>query len=204
MAYKFNFDLSRLSQSFFEDVAKFSDRKGVHKKMGNMARYLVRRFKVHKITGLPVSDALTVVEDLIDTYVKSVSQREDFLKTERRALFLPHCARKHMDSRCKARFDPELSSYQCAHCSKDCLVNKATKIAEKKGYDVYILPGGSCVRKIMAKNKYQGIVGVACCEELKLGQSFLDTVDVRHQTVPLIKNGCSNTRFSLASLKQTL
>ncbi len=204
MAYKFNFDLSRLSKSFFEDVVKFAERKKVHKKVGNISRCLVEKFKVHKITGLPVSDALTVVEDLVDVYVNSLSQREAFVKTKKRALFLPHCSRKFMDSRCKAKFDPEMSSYHCAHCSPDCLINKATKLGEEKGYDVYILPGGSCVRKIINQNKYGGIVGVACCEELKLGQSILSSVNINHQIVPLIKNGCSNTRFSLESLEKVL
>jgi len=204
MAYKFNFDLTKLSQSFFEDIAQFSNRSKVHEKMGKMARQLVHRFKIHKITGLPVSDALTVVEDLIDSYVNSIAQREAFLKTKKRALFLPHCSRKHMDSRCKARFDKELSSYRCRHCSPDCLVNRASKLGEKNGYDVYILPGGSCVRKILNKNKYEGVVGVACCEEVKLAVSFLNSANISNQSVPLIKNGCSSTRFNMASLEKIL
>ena len=85
MAYKFNFDLSKLSQSFFTEVAKASDRTGVHKKVGYAARYLVNKFKINKIIGISVSDALTVVEDLINTYVKNLSQKEAFEKTKRRA-----------------------------------------------------------------------------------------------------------------------
>lgn len=204
VAYKFNFDLTKISQSLFTDVARFADNRGIHKKIGKMSRYLVQKFKVHEITGLPLSDAFLLVEDLIDIYVKNLSQKEAFLKTQKRALLLPHCSRKYMDNRCKATFDKKFSSYRCGHCSKNCLINKATKLGEKKGYDVYILPGGSCIRKILDKNNYEGIVGVACCEEIQLAFNYLKKMDILWQGVPLIKNGCSGTRFSLKTLKNTL
>lgn len=204
MAYKFTFDLSQFSQSFFKEMARFSEKKGIHKKIGKSARYLVRKFKVHKMVGLPVSDALTIIEDMIDTYMKNLSHREMFLKTNRRALFLPHCSRKYMDSRCKAKFNPKLSYYTCMKCSKDCKVRKATALGKKNGYDVYILPGGSCVRKIMTKKRYEGMVGVACCEEIKLAEEYLKIFNIPGQAVPLIKNGCSGTKFSMETLEKTL
>jgi hypothetical protein len=204
MAYKFTFDLSHFSQSFFREIASFSEKKGIHKRIGKSARYLVRKFSVHKMIGLPISDALMIMEDMIDTYVKNLTHREKFLKTRRRALFLPHCSRKYMDGRCKAKFIPELSYYQCMQCSPDCKINKATQLGKKKGYDVYILPGGSCVKKILMKNKYDGVVGVACCEEIKLAENFLEAVNMPAQAVPLIKNGCSGTKFSMETLENTL
>lgn len=203
MAYKFNFDLSRLSQSFFIEIAKFSHNKNVHGKMGETARFLVKKFKIDKMVGISVSDAITLVEDLFDTQIINLCSREDFKKTKKRALLLPHCSRKYMDSRCKARFDTKLSSYFCTQCSKDCLVNMATELGKKQGYDVYVLPGGSCIRKIMNK-KYDGIVGVACCEEIKLAMNFIDKTDIKVQGLPLIKNGCANTKFRISTLKQIL
>lgn len=202
MAYNFNFDLSQFSQSFFRDIAKFSEKKNVHKRIGETARYLVKKFKVHEITGLPLSDAFMVIEDLIDSYVKNLTQRESFLKTKKRVLLLPHCSRKFMDNRCQAKFDPKISSYTCMACSRDCAVNKATKIGKKKGYDVYVLPGGSCVKKIIAN--YEGVVGVACCEEIKLGMNLLKSAEIPAQSVPLTKNGCSETKFSMTTLENTL
>jgi hypothetical protein len=204
MAYNFTFDLSKFSRSFFEDMAKFSERKKLHRKLGKSAGYLVKKFRVNKITGLPISDALIIIEDLMDTYVKNLSQREKFVKTKRRALLLPHCSRKYMDSRCKAVFNTALSSYECMHCSPDCNVNKASAGAKKKGYDTYILPGGSCVRKLLSTNKYDGIVGVACCEEVKLAAKLLELNKIPFQSVPLIKNGCSETKFSTETLNSTM
>jgi len=204
MPYKFSFDLSSISKSFFKELARVAAERKLHKRLGMKARNLADKFKLAEITGLDVPDALQLVEDLVDVYVQNVSERELFEKTKKRALFLPHCSRKYMDHRCQAVFNPKLPSYKCGHCSEDCLINKATKLGEEKGYDVYVLPGGSCVLGILKRNKYEGIVGVACSQEVKLGGDALEHMGLRGQTVPLIKNGCANTSFNLQSLEKTL
>ena len=109
-----------------------------------------------------------------------------------------------MDSRCKAEFSSETSTYHCKHCSKDCLVSKATKIAEKENYDVYILPGASCIRKIINKKLYDGIIGIACTDELNLGIEILDDHSISAQAIPLLKNGCSDTEFNIETLKKLI
>jgi len=109
-----------------------------------------------------------------------------------------------MDNRCKAVFDASIPSYTCAHCSKDCLVNKADRLAKKKGYDVYVLPGASCIPKILKMGRYEGVVGVACGEEIKLSGEILGGMDIAGQAIPLIKNGCANTAFSMDTLVKTL
>ncbi len=204
MAYNFTFDLSKLSQSLFKDIAKFSEKEKVPKRMGDLARTLIEKFNVNKITGLPVDDSITIIEDIIDIHLKNSLYREHFLKTNKRALFLPHCCRKYMDSRCKADFDPESASYLCRHCSDDCQVNKATKLAKKENYDVYVLPGSSCIRKIFQRNMYDGIVGVACTDELKLAIGILEQFNISAQGVPLIKNGCSGTQFNFETLQKII
>lgn len=204
MPYGFSFDLSEISKSFFKELAKTANETKLHKRFGIKARHLAEKFKLTEITGLDVPDALQLVEDLVDVYVQNASERQRFEKTKSRALFLPHCSRKYMDSRCKASFDPQIPSYKCGHCSPDCLVNNATEMGKKKGYDVYVLPGGSCIPEILKKYHYEGTVGVACGQELKLGGNFLKNVNLAGQAIPLIKNGCANTSFSLKSLENTL
>ena len=165
---------------------------------------LLQRFKVQEITGLDLTQALVLLEDLIDIQTRNFSDRERFNRTSRRVLFLPHCSRKHMDNQCKAVFDPNVPSYSCAHCSPDCLVNQATLAGEGKGYDVYVLPGGSCIHQILQKGRYEALVGVACGEEIKLAEGLLDKTGLPGQNVPLIKNGCANTTFNLNALKEVL
>lgn len=204
MPYKFTFDLSRISRFFFTEIAKVSYQKDMPKRVGRVTRKIVKKFRIQEITGLNLSDAVLLLQDLIDVQARNLVEREKFMQTRKRALFLPHCSRKYMDSRCKAVFDPNIPSYICAHCSPDCLINKAVFFAEKKGYDVYILPGGSCVPKILKSKHYEGAVGVACGEEIRLSGEALNGMDVAGQAVPLIKNGCANTAFNIETLFNVL
>ena len=200
MPYKFTFDLSKIPRFFFKEITKVSYQKGMHKKIGRTIHEVIRRFKIQEATGLNFSDAVLLLEDFVEIQARNLLERDKFVQTKKRALFLPHCSRKYMDGRCKAVFDPNIPSYVCAHCSPDCLVNRAVSFAEKKGYDVYILPGGSCIPKILKAKHYEGVVGVSCGEETKLGREILKNMNVAGQAVPLIKNGCANTSFNLETL----
>jgi hypothetical protein len=204
MPYKFIFDLSRISRFFFSEIAKVGYQKGMHKKVGRTAQEMIKKFKIQEATGLNVSDAVVLLEDLIDLQARNLVERERFVQTRKRALFLPHCSRKYMDNRCHAIFDPQIPSYVCKHCSPDCLINRAVTFAERKGYDVYILPGGSCIPKILKTKDYEGIVGVACGEETKISGEVLKGMEVVGQAIPLIKNGCANTAFNIETLFKTL
>jgi len=204
MPYQFKFDLTRLSQSFFTGIAVAAQKRKLHRRIGNATLRLLERFRVQEITGLDLAQALVLLEDLIDIQTKNFSDRKRFTRTSRRVLLLPHCSRKYMDNRCKAVFDREIPSYCCSHCSPDCLVNQATLAGEKRGYDVYVLPGGSCIHQILQKGRYEGLVGVACGEEIKLAAGLLEKTGLPGQNVPLIKNGCANTTFNLRALKEVL
>lgn len=204
MPYRFTFDLSRISRYFFTEVTTAAYQKDVHRKVGKTAQEMIKKFKIQEATGLNLSDAVTLLEDLIDVQAKNLIERERFIQTKRRALFLPHCSRKYMDNRCKAAFDAALPSYVCAHCSPDCQVGKAELLAKKKGYDVYILPGGSCIPKILSANHYEGVIGVACGEEVRTGGETLKAMNISGQSVSLIKNGCANTAFNIENLSKIL
>jgi len=204
MPYKFTFDLTKISNNFFIEVAKIVDRKRLHKRVGRSFRGLVKKFRLDEITGLSISDAVSLVEDFVDIQVKNIINREYFLRARKRALFLPHCSRKYMDSRCKAKFDPKVPAYFCQHCSEDCLIHQATLLGEERGYDVYVLPGGSCVSKILENGGYEAVVGVACGEEIKLADEILKKLNLPGQAVPLIKNGCAYTKFDISTLKNIL
>jgi len=204
MPYKFTFDLSKIPRFFFTEVTRVGYRKGLHKKVGRTVQDVVNKFKIQEATGLNLSDAVLLIEDLVEMQARNLLEREKFAQTKRRALLLPHCSRKYMDSRCKAVFDSNIPSYICGHCSEDCLINRAVSFAEKKGYDVYILPGSSCVSKILKANQYEGVVGVACGEEIRVSGEISKDIGVAGQAVPLIKNGCANTVFNLETLFKTL
>jgi len=204
MPYPFSFDLSTLSKAFFMELARMAEKRSLHKRLGERARYLARKFRIAELTGLEIGDALKVIEDLVDIYVRNLSQRSKFTESTKRAVILPHCSRKNMDNKCVARFDPEISSYSCGRCSSDCLVAQATELAKAKGYDVYVVPGGSGIHKIVEKHHYDAILGVACSEELILAANYLRMARIAGQGLPLTKNGCANTRFNVESYRNML
>jgi hypothetical protein len=204
MPYRFTFDLSKVPRFFFMELATLSYHKGMHKTFLKTANDLIIKFRIQEATGLNLTDAVVLLQDLIDLQAINYMERGRFLETKKRALFLPHCSRKYLDHRCKATFDSEIPSYTCAHCSEDCMVNKADRYAKTKGYDVYVLPGGSCIPKILKSHHYEGIVGVACGEEMKMMGHLLSSMDVRGQGIPLIKNGCANTLFNMETLVKVL
>jgi hypothetical protein len=204
MPYQFSFDLTKVSRSFFRGVAEAAYKRKLHRRIGDATLRLVEKCRIQEITGLDIAQVMRLLEDLIDIQMKNLSDRERFLRTSRRVLLLPHCSRKYMDNQCKALFDQNIPSYSCSHCSPDCLVNQATLAGEERGYDVYVLPGGSCIHQILQKGRYEALVGVACGEEIKLAEGLLEKTGLPGQNVPLIKNGCANTWFNIRALKQTL
>jgi hypothetical protein len=204
MPYKFTFDLSKIPRVFFTEVTRIGYEKGLHRRVGKALNDVIGKFKIQEITGLPISEAVTLIEDFVEMQARNVLEREKFAQTKKRAVFLPHCSRKYMDGRCKATFDQSIPSYICAHCSPDCLVNKSSTVAEKKGYDVYIVPGGSCIPKILKEKGYDGIVGVACGEEIRMSGELLRNSGIAGQAIPLLKNGCANTCFNIETLLTTL
>jgi hypothetical protein len=204
MPYKFTFDLSKVPHFFFSEIAMVSYQRSMHKSLIKKLQELIVRFRIQEATGLNLSDALVLLEDLIDLQAVNTIERGKFLQTRKRALFLPHCSRKYLDSRCKAVFNPDIPSYTCAHCSADCLVNQSVQLATKKAYDIYIVPGGSCIPKILRNTNYEGAVGVACGEEIKMFGPLLSRLDVAGQAIPLIKNGCANTIFNVETLVKVL
>lgn len=204
MPYKFTFDLSKVPRFFFNEIALITYQKGMHKTLLKTLNDLILKFKIQEATGLNLTDAIVLLQDLINLQAINTIGRGKFLETKKRALFLPHCSRKYMDNRCQATFNSDIPSYTCAHCSKDCLVNKADQYAKKKGYDIYVLPGGSCIPKILKTSHYEGIVGVACGEEMKMMSPLLNGMEVAGQAIPLIKNGCANTLFNMETLVKVI
>jgi len=204
MPYSFNFDLTKISRTFFREVARIAHSSGVHKRMGEAARLLLRKFRIQEITGLDFSEAVQLMEDFVEIQMRNIRHRERFLNAKRKVLLLPHCSRKYMDGSCKARFDPNIPSYYCKHCSSDCLIHQAVLLGEKRGYDVYVLPGGSCIKRILQTKRYEAVVGVACGMEIRLAERLLEKIGLPGQAIPLIKNGCANTMFNIDALQKIL
>ena len=204
MPYSFIYDLNKISQNTVNQLLETAYKTGVTKLLSTNAKKVVNLLKLDQLTGLDFAEAITLVEDFIQVQNANNSQREKFEKAGKKALLIPHCARFHMDRNCLADFDPEIPGYKCKGCESDCLVNNVVKIATERGYDVYVIPGGSCAEKILLDNEYNAVVGIACGSELKMALGLLKKLDIPGQGLMLTKNGCANTKLDLETLKQVL
>lgn len=208
MRKRYFFDFSEVSNKIFREISRHLYRKEIHRKTSELAKRIVKITRLEKITGLQLEDAIDLVEDIIEIQMRNLEYKEKLrskeLSKEKKALFLPHCSRKFIDGRCKAIFDEKRKCYVCQACSTNCLINRATRLGKAYGFDVFVVPGGSCVEEIVKKEGYKVVVGVACPAEAKLGFQRLKDYCKVLQAVLLTKNGCAGTKFNLNSLKEVL
>lgn len=117
-----------------------------------------------------------------------------------RVLFLPHCARN--SEKCKATYNEE--GLECKQCGA-CNICDAEKIAKKLGYQkVFIVPGGSMVKKLLKKYEPKAAVGVCCFNEALLSFEMLKEIQIIPQVVLLLKDGCKDTIINLPLLEEKL
>jgi hypothetical protein len=90
--------------------------------------------------------------------------REAFLQTKRRVVLLPPCMKAKLEAGCLAQETP--LGERCAACTPGCRVHQATKLGEKYGFDVFIMPHELSVFSnggiSPSKGEGVGIVGVSC------------------------------------------
>jgi hypothetical protein len=204
LPYSFIYDLNKVSQNTVNQILETAYSMGVTKLLSTNAKKIVKLLKLDQLTGLDLAQAITLVEDFIEVQNANNIQREKFQKAKSKALLIPHCARSYMDRKCMADFNPEVPCYTCNSCDPNCIVNKVKKLGKENGYDVYVIPGGSCAEKILKDKNYKAVVGIACGSELKMALGLLKKLEIPGQGVVLTKNGCANTKLDLENLKMIL
>lgn len=172
-----------------QEIGKYFERNG------SIVKQLLE-LGVDLSTRSAVKSALSLIgEDISSTeeiYIELMNElnRNGFKKTryDERALFLPQCLRNA--EKCKAKMSEV--GYICEGCGS-CSILSIKKEAEGLGYKVYILPGGSMVWKILGKNGFKGVAGVACKFELCEALEKINMTPIQAYGVPLLRDGCRNT-----------
>ncbi|HAR94432.1 MAG TPA: hypothetical protein DCR97_00475 [Deltaproteobacteria bacterium] len=116
-----------------------------------------------------------------------------------RALFISHCLRNL--SVCKAEMGE--NGYVCKRCG-GCDIDRIVGEADRLGYMVFIVPGGSMVFKIFERVKPKACFGIACYYELEEAISKLAMIGIPTRTVPLSKTGCVNTKVDVERVIRTM
>lgn len=160
--------------------------------MGKLAKSKISGVALQKLEQLAGKMGVDEKE-LFKLYVKTknVASRQKFAATpySERVLLLPQCLRS---KDCPAELKEH--GYECQGCGK-CDIKRINAQAERLGYKhVYIIPGGSIVTKIFAKEKPTACLGVACLKELMLGSFVCEKLGIVGQGIALLRDGCVNTR----------
>lgn len=140
-------------------------------------------------------------EELYDkTYVKikNMAFESEFKETpnSKIIIFLPQCLRDSQD--CEADLTDE--GYVCNRCG-NCVIDEVFELAERHEYKgVYIVPGGSMVRKIMKEYEPEAVIGVGCYPELVEAMEFSSVYNIPPQGVSLTKAGCKDTEMNKEEL----
>lgn len=118
----------------------------------------------------------------------------------RRIVLVPQCLRKL--GTCKAK--ETARGYECAECMA-CPAGAILRHARRLGYKgVFMLKGGRAVARLIAEQKPEAVVGVACDYEGALGMLESERAGAAVQFVPLSRDGCAETDVDLEEVVSVL
>lgn len=118
------------------------------------------------------------------------------IKPQDTIVVLPHCLRS---TECEAKL--EASGLVCNNCNR-CVIGVIKTKAENKGFKVFIIPGSTFLKKILERNDFKAVLGVACYQDLNLSMMKLSKFSC--QGVPLLNDGCINTKVDVKAVFEKL
>ncbi|WNY24509.1 DUF116 domain-containing protein [Methanolapillus millepedarum] len=131
-----------------------------------------------------------LVDEILVEIQNAVALDKFKKKNDRKILLLPQCLR---NSRCRARCDP-LYGFVCTGCGQ-CDIGQICEEAKARDFKVFVIPGGSFVRKIFTEYKPTSCIGVAC--PVELSESLQKTSMIPAQGVYLANDGCFETKVNV-------
>ena len=147
-------------------------------------------FNVFSMNDLLIDGILIEIQNAINL--------DKFKKQDQRKIvLLPQCLR---NSNCNARCDP-LYGFICMECGQ-CDIGEITKEAEKRDFKVFVIPGGSFVKKIFQEYKPTSCIGVAC--PIELSESMQKTSAIPSQGVYLLNDGCFETKINISDVVEKM
>jgi hypothetical protein len=162
----------------------------------NVERFIARtrpRYRWRRDAVLCGRQRLEYHLNMIGTEILNRAFREPFLQTQRKVLFLPPCMKAQPDSECQATITPV--GERCAACTPTCRVHQLTKLGEKHGFQVFMLPDDlSALSTKPAKSvtgAQIGVIGVSCVLTNTSGGWETRLQGLPAQGLPLDYCGCS-------------
>ena len=115
---------------------------------------------------------------------------EAFRTAKRKVAFLPYCLRD-LTATCKS--GPGDLDYVCKGCSKDCFVNRVSRLLKDAQVEPYIWMNArlkSLLKDLKNREESIGVLGVACVPELFHGMRLCMGLDIPVVGIPLNANRC--------------
>jgi hypothetical protein len=130
--------------------------------------------------------------NMVGTEILNRSFREDFNQTDRKVVILPPCMKAKLDSGCEAVETP--LGERCMACTPGCRVHQLTKLGDKNGFTVLVMPHDLNVFSDdghgISRESATGIVGVSCPLTNVLGGWEMKDMGVPAQGILLDYCGC--------------
>ncbi len=125
---------------------------------------------------------------MLGTEILSRAYRQRFLAAKRKIVIVPPCLRAQPEEKCKAIQMP--FGAKCQACTPSCRVHQITKLGEKRGFEVYMIPDELRVFRSGAGDGSLGVVGVSCALTNWTGGWEANAMDVPAQGLLLDHVGC--------------
>lgn len=185
-----NEDIQKRLQSLAADFSKYSEgRLGEFTK--NVASFIhsdARRYRWRYDAVLLQRTRVEYHLAMVGNEILNSVNRDSFIKNDKKVVLLPPCMKALVETQCKATMTDK--GEQCAGCTPSCMVHQISKLGEKHGYGVYIIPEEL---RVFAGDKTQatiGIVGISCLLTNWSGGWAAERLGIPAQGVLLDYVGC--------------
>jgi hypothetical protein len=119
--------------------------------------------------------------------------RPAFRAAPRKIVIAPPCMRAKSDDECKAQVN-EAGLRACQSCTPDCRVNPLTRLGEKRGFQVCLIPdelGSLATQSVGSAQQPVGVVGISCALTNAPGGWDAQSLGLPAQGLLLDYCGCS-------------
>jgi hypothetical protein len=119
--------------------------------------------------------------------------RPTFLAASRKVVIAPPCMRAKRDDECKASKTAE-GQLVCQACTPGCRVNQLTRLGQKHGFDVYLIPDelrSLAAQSVGSRGPAVGVIGISCVLTNAPGGWEAQAIGLPAQGLLLDYCGCS-------------
>jgi hypothetical protein len=139
MPYKFTFDISKVSQHFFIELAIIGNQMGMQKVFSKTLQVLIEKFRIQEVSGLDIQDAVVLIQDLLQMQTLNLVQKQKFQKTKKKDAVTSSLLQEIHGYSMPSRFRAELTLL--------CLCTLLTRLLCQQG-------GPHCQRKRLRRLRF--------------------------------------------------